>query len=102
VVKFHGAFLRGPSLKIHDIRWNFARTDEPLTRMPRIEFDRGLQQKLHHTAFRETVASEIVGLNLLEYAGMPWAFYLDMMRQCEDESRHSLMAAELLLRREGI
>lgn len=92
---------RGPAEKKHDDRWRFAEAKELLPRMPRIESTRGLAQKLHHTAFRETVASEIVSLNLLEYADMPWAFYLDMMRQCEDESRHSLMAADLFLKRGG-
>jgi uncharacterized ferritin-like protein (DUF455 family) len=92
---------RGPETKVHDGRWRFARQDEPLTRMPKIEYKAGLLQKLHHTAFRETVASEIPALNILEFQGLPWGFYIDMMRQCEDEARHSLMAAHELQERGG-
>lgn len=87
---------RGSVMKRHDPRWRLASPKDPLFRMRRVEEVSGLLQKLHHTAFRETVASEIVGLNLLEYEGMPWAFYIDMTRQCEDEARHSLQAARLL------
>lgn len=92
---------RGPPRRFHDPRWCIAAPDDALQRMQRIEQHIGLQHKLHHTAFRETVASEVVALNLLEYDGMPWQFYLDMCRQCEDEARHSLMAADLLARRGG-
>lgn len=92
---------RGNERKLHDPRWCFFTQAQPLPRMRRIEEPRGLLQKLHHTAFRETVASEIVGLNLYEYDGLPWAFYVDMARQAEDESRHSLLMARLLHERGG-
>jgi hypothetical protein len=52
--------------------------------------------KLHHTAFRETLAAEVAALSILEYDGLPWPFYLDMARQVEDESRHALLAFQAL------
>jgi uncharacterized ferritin-like protein (DUF455 family) len=72
-----------------------------MPRLPRIEERDGLLQKLHYTALRETVASEVAALNLLEYDGLPWSFYLDMARQCEDEARHAMMTANALRVRDG-
>jgi uncharacterized ferritin-like protein (DUF455 family) len=66
-----------------------------------IEDPRGLLHKLHHTTFRETVASEVAAMNIYEYDGLPWAFYLDMASQVEDEVRHSTMCRTLLEKRGG-
>ena len=85
----------------HDPGWKLAVRGEVLPRMRRVETQEGLLHKLHHTAFRETVASEIAALNLLEYDNLPWEFYVDMSRQAEDEARHSTMAADLFLARGG-
>jgi uncharacterized ferritin-like protein (DUF455 family) len=90
---------RGNPEKVHDPRWHIAAADTLLSRMRRVEDPEGMLHKLHHTAFRETVASEIVALNLYEYDGLPWSFYVDMAHQAEDEARHSLMTADLLTAR---
>ncbi|HEX7312312.1 MAG TPA: DUF455 family protein [Pyrinomonadaceae bacterium] len=87
---------RGPSRHENDPRWMLRSADEFLPRMPSVEEKDGLLQKLHNTALRETVASEVAALNLLEYDGLPWSFYLDMARQCEDEARHAIMTANAL------
>jgi uncharacterized ferritin-like protein (DUF455 family) len=92
---------RAPDRKTYDPRWELARPGEPLKRMERIESEQGLLQKLHHTAFREPVAIEVAALNLFEYDGLPWRFYVDMLTQMEDEARHSLMCLDALLRRGG-
>lgn len=87
---------RGNREKNYDPRWHLLTLDASLPRMQRIETEEGLLHKLHHTAFRESVAAEVAGLNLLEYDGLPWKFYIDMARQCEDEARHALLAARRL------
>jgi uncharacterized ferritin-like protein (DUF455 family) len=90
---------RGPSQHQNDPRWVLLAADDVLPRMPRVEGKDGLLQKLHNTALRETVASEVAALNLLEYDGLPWLFYLDMARQCEDEARHAILTATALRKR---
>lgn len=57
----------------NDARWMLRSADDHLPRMPRIEERDGLLQKLHYTALRETAASEVPALNLLEYDGLPKA-----------------------------
>src|SRR5262249_38979223 len=87
--------------KVHDPRSHIAQEMDGLPRMRRVEEPSGLLHKLHHTAFRETLASEVVATSLYEYDGLPWQFYIDMCRQCEDEARHSLMTFKLLASRGG-
>jgi len=87
---------RGNTEKNYDPRWQLLPVGSGLPQMNRIEIKRGLLHKLHHTAFREPVATEVPALNLFEYDGMPWKFYLDMAQQCEDEARHTLAAAARL------
>lgn len=91
---------RGNTQKNYDKRWQLLPQGCPPPRMKRIETQAGLMHKLHHTALRETLAAEAVALNLFEYDGMPWEFYIDMGRQCEDEARHALLA-EMRLREMG-
>jgi Protein of unknown function (DUF455) len=87
---------RGNTNKRYDPRWQLLPLGSRLPRMKQIETQTGLMHKLHHTAFREPVATEMAALNLFEYDGMPWEFYLDMSRQAEDEARHALLAAARL------
>jgi uncharacterized ferritin-like protein (DUF455 family) len=91
----------GNSNQKYDPRWQLIEPGFALPRMLRIENEVGLLHKLHHTAFRETFAAEIAALNLFEYDGMPWSFYLDMARQVEDETRHALLGAKYLHDRGG-
>lgn len=80
--------------KKYDKRWQFVNPGFAPKRIKRIEYPEGLMHKLHHTAFRESLATECSALSMYEYDGLPWSFYIDMARQCEDEARHSLISAE--------
>jgi uncharacterized ferritin-like protein (DUF455 family) len=79
----------GNPTKRYDPHWRILGPTDVLPRMLRIEHPTGLAQKLHHTAFREPVATEIAALNLSEMDCMPWLFYVDMARQSEDEAKHT-------------
>ncbi|HUI00118.1 MAG TPA: DUF455 family protein [Nitrososphaerales archaeon] len=87
---------RGGLLKEYDPRWRLVDIGSTVPAPPSFSSREGLMSRLNYTAFNESAATEVAALNLLEYDGMPWRFYLDMARQCEDESRHSLLAAERL------
>jgi len=91
----------GNPQQVYDPRFRFLPVGHPLPRVRRIETREGLLHKLHHTAFRETLAAELAALNIYEYDGLPWSFYIDMCRQVEDESRHAIMAAEMLQKKGG-
>ncbi len=92
---------RGNPVKRYDPRWRLVGPGEPVPAMASLDTELGRRHKLHHTAFRETVAAEVAGLSLFEYDGMPWSFYIDMARQVEDEVRHASMARERLLAEGG-
>lgn len=81
----------------YDPRWQIMPFGRRIPRMRSIETRVGLLHKLHHTALRETVAEEVAALNLFEYDGLPWAFYIDMGQQAEDEARHALLASAMLM-----
>lgn len=82
--------------KLYDSQWRIGQVDTQLPIMPKLENLEGLLQKLHHTAFRESVASEICAMNMFEYDAMPWRFYVDMCEQTADEAHHSQLCLQRL------
>lgn len=56
--------------------------------------DRQVWQGINHV--NEIFSSEITGLVLWKWDGMPWEFYLDCARWSFDEARHCMMGEERL------
>lgn len=50
----------------------------------------------HRDADNEMHAAEVLGRNLYENPDMPWAYFVDMARQCWDEVRHAVLYQKYL------